>query len=94
MQRRHSGCQRRWRRCSAWTFREVAYDSLTPVEVHEIDPKVAKILSLLPHRDCGACSYDTCYDLAVAIAERREKPDACRIVGKKVGSVIEKILRR
>jgi len=65
----------------------------TAIELHEIDPKVAKILALLPQRDCGACGYETCYDLAVAIAEGRERPDACKTAGKRVGKDIERILK-
>jgi Na+-translocating ferredoxin:NAD+ oxidoreductase RNF subunit RnfB len=59
----------------------------------ELEEKASRVLSLLPQRDCGACGYESCYDLAIAIAEGREKPDACRIAGKKVAKIIEDVLK-
>jgi len=74
-------------------------DLLTPAFTHTLkparaNPKVAEILTLLPQRNCGRCGYESCYDLAVAIAEGKERPDACRIAGKRIAGDIEKILRR
>lgn len=56
-------------------------------------PEVMRIYKLLPKRDCGACSYDNCYQCALAIAKGEAPPDACKVVGKKVKGLIEEILR-
>ena len=55
---------------------------------------VRKIYSLLPKRNCGACGYPSCYDLAVAIASGKERSDACRIVGKQIAKEIDRILKK
>ena len=55
--------------------------------------KAEKIYSLLPKRNCGACGYSSCYELALAIANRREKSNACRIIGNQIAPQIEKILK-
>ncbi len=59
----------------------------------ELEEKVQKIYELLPKLDCGACGYSGCYEMAIAIAEGRERPDACRVAGKKIAPLIEDILR-
>ena len=56
------------------------------------DPKVQKIHSLLPKKDCRSCGYANCYECALAIANKNAPPDACKIIGERIKSDIETIL--
>ena len=58
-----------------------------------LDGKVEKIYDLLPKLDCGSCGYESCFDMAKAIASGVESPDACVVAGDKIADKIEKILR-
>ncbi len=57
-----------------------------------LDGKVRKIYDLLPKLDCGSCGYDSCLDMAKAISDSKESPDACVVAGGKIAYKIEKIL--
>ncbi len=97
MRRIHAGWRRKRSRYLCTTGTTVLKSALTGIlrslKSHE-NRKVEEILALLPQRNCGRCGYESCYDLAVAIAEGRERPDACRVAGKRIAGDIEKILRR
>lgn len=43
----------------------------------EANPKIEKILSVLPGANCGACGFPGCSALAEAIAEGKAAPEAC-----------------
>ncbi len=66
-------------------------------ETEKVDEKTLeltrKIYSLLPKRNCGACGYNSCYDLALAIASGKERPNACRIAGNIIEPEIKRILK-
>lgn len=57
-----------------------------------LDGKAEKIYDLLPKLDCGSCGYESCFDMAKAIASGIENPDACVVAGDKIADKIEKIL--
>ena len=56
------------------------------------DPKIEKILSVLPGTNCGTCGFAGCPALAEAIAEGKAAPDACFSGGYAVHEKITGIL--
>ena len=58
-----------------------------------LDGKLGKIYNLLPKLDCGSCGYESCLDMAKAIADGKEDPDACVVAGNELAPKIEKILK-
>jgi len=58
----------------------------------DLDTLAANISLILPQKNCGMCGYEDCYDLAKAIARGEERPDACRVAGKEIESIIKNLL--
>ncbi len=57
-----------------------------------LDGKARKIYNLLPKLDCGSCGYESCLDMAKAIANGKENPNACFVAGDEIAYKIERIL--
>ncbi|MDK2886491.1 MAG: H+/Na+-translocating ferredoxin:NAD+ oxidoreductase subunit [Thermosipho sp. (in: thermotogales)] len=55
----------------------------------EADPRIEKIIEVLPGINCGACGYPGCEGYANAIVKKGDAIDKC-LPGKKSG-VIDKI---
>lgn len=55
----------------------------------EVDPRVEKVLEVLPGINCGACGYPGCEGYANAIVKKGDATNKC-LPGKKMG-VEEKI---
>lgn len=58
----------------------------------EVDPKVEKLLEVLPGANCGACGYAGCSEYAEKMAEGTAKPGACTQCSKKANQQIAEIL--
>jgi RnfABCDGE-type electron transport complex B subunit len=56
------------------------------------DPQVAKITSILPGLNCGACGFSSCQAYAQAIVEKPEEFNACRAVGEDANRKISEML--
>lgn len=56
------------------------------------DPLVSEISEILPNNNCGGCGYPGCTQLAIAIAEKKARPDACPVGGEEVAGKIGKLL--
>ncbi|MDR0331080.1 MAG: RnfABCDGE type electron transport complex subunit B [Chitinispirillales bacterium] len=57
-----------------------------------VDPKISRILGILPGANCGACGFPGCSAFAKAAAEGRASPGACVPGGEKVAVNIGDIL--
>jgi len=57
-----------------------------------LDGKVGKIYDVLPRLDCGSCGYESCLDMAKAIADGKENSNACVVAGDELAPKIERIL--
>ena len=63
-----------WGRGRGWCWSYFTGYPQPKLEVRpELEEKVQKIYELLPKLDCGACGYNGCYEMAIAIAEGRER---------------------
>lgn len=60
----------------------------------EQDPRVEKILEILPGANCGACGFAGCADYAQALIEKNVEPNLCTVgggeVSQKIGEILEK----
>lgn len=54
--------------------------------------KAFEIWKLLPNRNCGACGYRSCIDLARHIANGEAQPNACKFISQENIEKIRKIL--
>lgn len=54
-----------------------------------IDPRIEKLINVLPGVNCGACGYASCAELAKAISKGEAAATAC-IVGRR-SKVAEKV---
>jgi len=57
------------------------------------DPRVKKVLGVLPGANCGACGYASCEELAKAIVEGKVDYNSCKIGKEKVAAKIKKVLK-
>ncbi len=89
-----AGWQAGWPQGSASQIPAPQYPTQIPQVSEDVQRKAEEIYKLLPKADCGKCGFDSCYETAIAIAEGRAPPDACRIVGKKIKDKVEKIIGR
>jgi len=93
MRRRRMRC-RRGRGWLGFQFPSIRFPTIGFPKIRKVeDEKVQQIYDLLPKRDCGACGYESCYECAQAIASGEAPPDACRVAGKRIAPLIERILR-
>ena len=58
----------------------------------EIDPKIEKVLSLLPGVNCGACGKAGCSALAEALAKGDASLTSCPVAGEELSNKIADIL--
>jgi len=58
----------------------------------QIDPRIGKILDILPGANCGACGYPGCSAFAKAVAEGSAEPTGCIPGGGKVAHGVAEIL--
>ncbi|MFC2061786.1 RnfABCDGE type electron transport complex subunit B [Elusimicrobiota bacterium] len=67
----------------------IAYGKLKVDE----DPKIEKILEILPGINCGACGYASCHEYAAAVCKGDAAIDLCRVGGadtcKKIAQIAE-----
>ncbi|HEX3020285.1 MAG TPA: RnfABCDGE type electron transport complex subunit B [Chitinispirillaceae bacterium] len=57
-----------------------------------IDPRIPKILEILPNANCGACGYPGCSGFAKAVAEGKASPNSCIPGGAKCAHTIADLL--
>jgi RnfABCDGE-type electron transport complex B subunit len=57
-----------------------------------VDPKISRILEILPGANCGACGFPGCGGFAKAAAEGKAEPGACAPGGEKTASAVADIL--
>ena len=58
----------------------------------EVDPRVEKVLDILPNANCGACGYPGCSGFAKAVVAGEAPVDGCVPGGPDVAEKIAKIL--
>ncbi len=58
----------------------------------EQDPRVEKVLSLLPGANCGGCGFAGCADFAKAVAEGRAEAGGCPVASKEAKGMIASFL--
>ncbi|MCM8765237.1 MAG: RnfABCDGE type electron transport complex subunit B [Candidatus Omnitrophica bacterium] len=58
----------------------------------EEDPRISKLLEILPGANCGACGFAGCLGLAQALAEGRVPPETCAPSGFEAQLKIAEIL--
>jgi Na+-translocating ferredoxin:NAD+ oxidoreductase RNF subunit RnfB len=59
----------------------------------EIDPKIEKILEILPGANCGACGFAGCKGYAEAVVRNPEvKADLCIAGGEEIANMVGKII--
>jgi len=58
----------------------------------KIDPRLEKILGLLPGANCGACGGAGCFGFAESILSGKLSIDACKVSGEAVKEQIAKLL--
>jgi len=66
----------------------IAYSKLKVEE----DPLVEEIIEILPGLNCGACSYASCHEYAVALSKGEARIDLCRPGGDQTSKNIAKAL--
>lgn len=59
----------------------------------EVDPRIEKVLSMLPGYNCGACGKPGCAGLAEAMIVEGAKPELCKPCKPDVRKEIEKFLK-
>jgi len=60
----------------------------------QIDPRLEKILDLMPQLNCGACGYGGCLDCARAMLDGKAEPTACPICDHEAREKIAELLGR
>ena len=60
--------------------------------VVEQDPRVEKVLSLLPGANCGGCGFAGCADFAKAAVDGKAEPGACPVASMEVKKLIAAVL--
>lgn len=60
--------------------------------VVEQDPRVEKVLSLLPGANCGGCGFAGCADFAKTAVEGRTEPGSCPVASAEVKKMIAAVL--
>jgi electron transport complex protein RnfB len=58
------------------------------------DPRLEKIVGLLPGSNCGACGGAGCFGFAESILSGKAKVDACRVADDKIKEQIAQVLGR
>lgn len=58
----------------------------------EEDPRVQKVMEVLPNINCGACGYPGCAALAEAIVKGKEAVNSCPVGGNDVAENVAKIM--
>ncbi|MFW6134037.1 MAG: RnfABCDGE type electron transport complex subunit B [Elusimicrobiota bacterium] len=66
----------------------LAYNKLRVKE----DPKVEKMMDVLPGGNCGACGYASCHEFAIAVSKGDTSIDECRVGGAKVSKNLARIM--
>ena len=56
------------------------------------DPRLEKIVSLLPGANCGACGFPSCEAYAKALCMNKAAPGLCRVGGEELNLKISEIL--
>lgn len=56
------------------------------------DPKIEKVVEILPQGNCGACGYSGCRAFAEAVVKGEASPDNCPVAGEDVVKKIAEIL--
>lgn len=57
-----------------------------------IDPRIPKILQILPNINCGACGYPGCSGFAKAVAEGKASPNGCIPGGAKCAHAVADLI--
>lgn len=60
--------------------------------VSKIDPKVEKILEVLPGANCGACGFAGCSGFSKALVEEKAQANGCIAGGEEVANQVASIL--
>lgn len=58
----------------------------------EVDPKIEKLIEILPGANCGACGFAGCNEYAAQLAAGNAKPGACTQCSKESNQLIAQIL--
>lgn len=58
----------------------------------EEDPRVEKMLEILPQANCGACGYSGCRAFAEALVKGAVQPNGCPVAGKEAADQVANIL--
>ncbi|MBQ2821102.1 MAG: RnfABCDGE type electron transport complex subunit B [Thermoguttaceae bacterium] len=58
----------------------------------EVDPKIEKLIEVLPGANCGACGFAGCSEYAAQLVMGNAKPGACTQCGKEANTLIAQIL--
>ncbi len=58
----------------------------------EVDPKVERVLNVLPGNNCGACGSPSCFSAAEAMAEGELPVTACTAGGQPVADAVAEVL--
>ena len=58
------------------------------------DPKIKKIIKVLPGANCGGSGFAGCKDYAKAVVEGKEKFDSCKVGREEVKLKIQKIMQK
>lgn len=56
------------------------------------DPRLEKILKVLPGVNCGVCGYAGCREYAKAIMEKGDPYDLCKVGKERVAGKIKEIM--
>jgi len=56
------------------------------------DPKLKKIVEVLPGVNCGACGFPGCEAFAKAVLEGKAKFDGCKVGKEKVAMKVKEVL--
>ncbi|MBW2989771.1 Fe-S cluster domain-containing protein [Candidatus Woesearchaeota archaeon] len=63
------------------------------------DPRISRVIKVLPGTNCGACGYAGCSDYAKAVTESRDVPIGLCVLGQKetaekIGKILERKIER
>jgi electron transport complex protein RnfB len=58
--------------------------------IEEKDPKIKKVLEILPGMNCGACGFASCEAVAEAIVKGKINADVC-VFSKRNKEIVKKI---
>lgn len=58
-----------------------------------MEEKIEKVKNLLGGFNCGACGYENCKELAIAICEKKASPEECLPIDEENIETIKEIVK-